>query len=110
MLLPAISAIRSSMVPKSSSFTDGLQDFCLGWLQFHEQSQHMQDIEQFGRILGQPVVGLNVAELGRRPAVADDRPLAVFLAVAEPPRQHALAGNFILPHRRRLIVNEALAY
>jgi hypothetical protein len=51
----------------------------LGWLQLHEQRQHMQDVEQFGRVLGQPVVGLDVAELGRRPAVADDRPLAIFL-------------------------------
>ena len=38
------------------------------------------------------MVGLNVAELGGRPAVADDRPLAVFLTVAEPLRQHPLAG------------------
>jgi hypothetical protein len=33
--------------------------------------------------LGQPVVGLNLLELRGRPAVADDRPLAVFLTVAE---------------------------
>jgi hypothetical protein len=50
----------------------------LGWLHLHEQRQNIQDIEQFGRVFGQPVVGLYVAELRRRPPVADDRPLTVF--------------------------------
>lgn len=53
---------------------DSLHELCLGGFQFHEQSQNVQDIEQFGSIFGQPVVGLNVAELGRGPAVTDERP------------------------------------
>ena len=60
----------------------------------------MQDIEQFGRVFGQPVIGLNVAKLGRRPPVADDRAFAVLFAVAEPLRQDALAGDLVMPDGR----------
>jgi hypothetical protein len=54
----------------------------------------MQHVEQFRRVFGQSVVRLNLAELRRRPAIADDRPLPVFFTVAEPLRQHSLAGDF----------------
>lgn len=67
----------------------------------------MQDVEEFGRVFGQPVVQLNVAERGRGSAVANDRPLAVLLAVAEPLRQHPLAGNLVLPNRDGNIINVA---
>lgn len=53
----------------------------------------MQDIEQFGRVLAQPVVGLNLAEFGRWPPVANDRPLTVFFTIAEPLRQNLPAGS-----------------
>ena len=43
----------------------------MGWLQLHERRQHMQDVEQFSRVFGQPMVGLDVAELGRRPAITE---------------------------------------
>jgi hypothetical protein len=62
-------------------------------LQLDEQSQHMQDSEQFGGVFGQPVVGLNVAELGRRPAVTDDRPLAVLLTVSSVRKMQAPSGR-----------------
>jgi hypothetical protein len=51
----------------------------------------VHDIEQFSRVFGQPVVGLDIGELGRGPAVADDLSLAVLLALAEPLNQHSLA-------------------
>jgi len=84
----APAARSSSTEIKCRSLTDSLQKFCLGWFHFHEQRQNIQDIEQLSRVLGQPVVGLDVAELGRRPAVANDRPFAVLFTVAEPLRQH----------------------
>jgi hypothetical protein len=49
----------------------------LVWFLFHKQRQNVQNAEQLGRLLGQPVVRLNVAELRGRPAVAHDRPLAI---------------------------------
>jgi hypothetical protein len=41
----------------------------LGWFHLHEHRQNVQDVEQFGRVFGQLVVGLNVAQLGRWPAI-----------------------------------------
>src|SRR5438045_7688100 len=54
-------------------FTDLLQNLGLAGFHLHEQRQDVQDIEQFGRVFGQPVIGLNVAKLGRRTPVANDR-------------------------------------
>jgi len=48
---------------------------------FHlnEQRQNIEDIQQFRRVLGKPAVGLDFSKLGRRPAIANDRPLTIFL-------------------------------
>ena len=66
----------------------------------------MQHVEQFSRVFGQPVIGLDVAKLGGRPPVADNWPLAVFLAVAEPLRQHPLAGDLVSGEQRQTKTNE----
>jgi hypothetical protein len=69
----------------------------LGWFHPHNERQNMQGIEQFGRVLRRPVIGLNAAEPGRRSPVANDRPLRVSFTVAEPLRQRLLRGNFVVP-------------
>jgi hypothetical protein len=48
----------------------------------------MQRVEQFGRYLGHPVVGLDIAKPGRRSPVPADRPLTISLTLAEPLRHH----------------------
>lgn len=55
------------------------------------------------------MVGLNVAELRRGPAVADDRPLSILFTIAEPLRQHIPAGDFVLPDSGGNVVDESFA-
>jgi len=50
-----------------------LQHLRLRWLERHEATENMQKVEQVAGVFGEPVVGLDVAERGRRPAIADDR-------------------------------------
>jgi hypothetical protein len=77
----------------------------LGWFDLHEQCQNVQDIEQFGRVLGQPVIGLNVAELGRGSPVANVG-RSGFLLRCEPLRQHPLAAHFVPPDGGRDVLDE----
>lgn len=72
--------------------------------QIDEQRKHVQHVEQLCCVLGQPVVGLNVPELRRRPPIADNRPLAVLLTIAEPLGQDQFAGNFVPPNGGRNVV------
>ena len=48
-------------------------------LQVDQPTQHVQHVEQLGRVLGQPAVGLDVAQRRGLAAVADERALTVFL-------------------------------
>ena len=48
---------------KQRTCADALQQVCLLWFQFHEQSQHVQEVDEVGGVLGQPVVGLDFFEL-----------------------------------------------
>jgi hypothetical protein len=43
----------------------------------------VQHVEQLGCVFGEPMIGLDVAKLRGRPAVADDWALSVLLTVAE---------------------------
>ncbi len=47
--------------------TDPFEQVGLGRFEFNEAAEHLNDVDQFRRVLGEPVVGLDVAELGRRP-------------------------------------------
>ena len=77
-----------------------------------ERDQATEDVEhvhQLRGVLGEPAVGLDPFERGRRAPVADDGPGAVAAAVAEPLDEHLLARYFVLPHRGRHVVDEAVA-
>ena len=65
-----------------------------------------KNVEQFRRILRRPMVRLNLTQRGRRAAVADDRPFAIPLPIAEPLSQHVLAADFVVPHGGRNAVDE----
>lgn len=75
------------------SGADALTVVRLPGLQEDQAAEHVQRIEEAGRVLGQPVIGLNLAQGRRWLAVADDRALAVLAAVAEPPLPHVLGRD-----------------
>jgi hypothetical protein len=50
----------------------------LCWFHLNEQRENVKDVQQFGRVPSNPVVGLDFSKLGRRSSVADDRPLTFF--------------------------------
>lgn len=77
--------------------------------QCDQPTEHIQEVEKVGGVFRQPVVRLSLVERRWRPAVADDRAATVAPAVAESVPQHLLAGDFVVPHRLRDVVDVALA-
>jgi hypothetical protein len=63
------------------SVTDILQQFRLHRFHFNKQRQDVQDVQQFGRVLGEPVVGLSDADMTE----AFDPPLMPADLAAMPP-------------------------
>ena len=78
-------------------------------LQGDEAAEHVEEVDQVAGVLGEPMVGLDVAERRGRAAVADDRARAVALAIAEPLAQHVHARDVVGPHLGRHVVDIALA-
>ena len=74
-----------------------------------EAAEDVEDVQEFGGVLGEPAVGLDFLQGRRRAPFADDGPGAVLLAVAEPVHQHLLARHLVLPDLGRHVVDEALA-
>ena len=77
-----------------------------------ERDQATEDVEhvhQLRGVLGEPTVGLNPLERGRRAPITDDGPGAVAPTVAEPLDEHLLARDFVGPHLWRHAVNEPVA-
>ena len=67
-----------------------------------ERDQATEDVEhvyQLRGVLGDPAVGLDPFERGRRAPVADDGPGAVAAAVAEPLDEDLFARDFVLLYR-----------
>lgn len=64
----APAARNSSTEIKCGRFTNGLQQLGLARFHLHQERQDVEYVQEFGRIFGQPVIGLNLAELRGRPA------------------------------------------
>ena len=88
---------------------DPVEQIGLARLERDEPAEHVEEVQQVLGIFGEPAVGLDFFQRRGRPPVADHRLGAVAPAVAEPLVEHILAGNLVIPHRRRDIVDEALA-
>lgn len=104
----APAARSSSTEIKCGSVTDRLQELGLLGFQFHEQRQDMQDVEEFGGVFGEPMVGLDFSQFRGRPSVADDGAFAFLFAIAEPLRQDPLARDFVAPDGGKNMVDESL--
>ena len=77
-----------------------------------ERDQATKDVEHVHQLLGvlsEPTVGLNSLKRRRWAPIADDGPGAVAAPVAEPLDEHLLARDFVGPHLRRHVVDEAVA-
>lgn len=62
----APAARNSSTEINYGVLTDSLQKFGLLGFQIDEKGQRIQDVKQFGCVLSEPSVGLNVSQLRRR--------------------------------------------
>ena len=88
---------------------DAGEEVGLAGFEGDEAAEDVEDVQEFGGVVGKPAVGLDFLKGRGRPPVADDGPGAVLLAVAEPVHQHLLARHFVLPNRWRHVVDEAFA-
>lgn len=70
---------------------DTFEQICLSRFQFDQAAKHVQDVEQLGRVFGQPSLRLDIAERRGCATVADLRTLPVQLPIAEPLGQNMLA-------------------
>ena len=85
------------------------QEIGLARLERDQAAEDVEHVHQFRGVVGEPDIGLNPFERGRRTAVADDGSGAIVAPVAESLDEHLLARDFVLPHCRRHIVDEAIA-
>jgi hypothetical protein len=88
---------------------DDVEQRGLFGLEQDETTQDMEEVEQVGRVLVRPVVGLDVPQRRGLAAVADDRAGAVALAVAESLAQHVHARHIVSPDGGRHVVDMAVA-
>jgi hypothetical protein len=63
---------------------DPVQQIGLRGFERDQPAENVEQVQQIGRVLGQPMIRLDRVERRRRAAVADDRPRPLPAAVAEP--------------------------
>src|SRR5437763_11312849 len=91
------------------AITYACEKVCLRRLKNDHAPQHMQEVQEIGRVLGEPSLRLDLFERRRRSPVADHRFGAIEAAIAEPLPQYILARDFVVPHPERDILDEAPA-
>ena len=80
------------------SRTDSFEQVGLQWFEFDESSQYMQNVEQFRRVFGGPMIRLDFAQGRRLPSIPNHRTFAILFAVAEPLPQNLFARDLIRPN------------
>jgi hypothetical protein len=70
------------------AFTDPVQQIGLRGFQRDEPAEHVQQVNQIGRVFGQPMARLDRVKRRRRATVTNDRSGAVAATIAEPMPKH----------------------